>query len=93
MKRMQFEQATKEVRVWKCEEGSDIKIHTQTTYMFTWIYSHLLKGPAAMKYTEHLSLWIFGCNSNEQRWAWLKGFYYFTTEENLGSFFSEVFLY
>lgn len=32
----------------------------QTTYMFTWIYSHLLRGPAATKYTEQLSLWIFG---------------------------------
>lgn len=32
----------------------------QTTNMFTWIYSHLLRGPAATKYTEQLSLWIFG---------------------------------
>lgn len=28
--------------------------------MFIWIYSHLLRGPAVTKYTEQLSLWIFG---------------------------------
>lgn len=32
----------------------------QTTYMPTWIDSHLLRGPAATKHTEQLSLWIFG---------------------------------